>query len=97
MSSTAQLPQKGLWQVWVQLQIPELSTLNLKCVDVKQELDQQQARQRCQQRRVAKRESVENMMAVFASSSYQCHCPMIAVREDINGKKRFLSGIARNS
>ena len=77
MSSTAQWAQKGVWLFWVQLQIPELSSL--KCVNVKQELDQQQARQHCQQRRVAKREYVENMMAVFGSSSNQCHCPVIAV------------------
>ena len=77
VSSTAQWAQKGVWLFWVQLQIPELSSL--KCVNVKQELDQQQARQHCQQRRVAKREYVENMMAVFGSSSNQCHCPKIAV------------------
>ena len=77
VSSTGQWSQKGVWLFWVQLKTPELSSL--KCVDVKQELNQQQARQHCQQRRVEKREYVENMMVVFASSSNQCHCPMIAV------------------
>ena len=61
MSSTGQWSLKGVWLFWVQLKTPELSSL--KCEDVKQELNQQQARQHCQQRRVEKRECVENMMA----------------------------------